>query len=211
LLRVEFKAFSALPDRIGDEDGPLVVMPFIDPEQAKRSAAQLAKRAGEAGLLYAVYDDKRVGFITVANEVYRRSTADRIAYTAQDAFGGRDWLRRASAALAVKEGGLVAFNDGKWFGTLAAFGLVRRSWADGNYGGALFLGSYKRHYADVELTLIAMQQKCLRYDPNAVLMEVDWNKEEQATDREDRVLFHLRRRTKYDNKVFHNDLLRAFN
>lgn len=210
MLDIEFKALSALPEAIGTDQGPLVVMPFIEPESAKRSATQLARRAGIKGLLYAVYDDKRVGFITVANTVFRRSKAPYFGYTAQDAFAGRDWLRRGVAALEQKRGGLLAFNDGKWNGTLAAFGLVQREWAAGNYDGDLFQPEYKRHYADAELTIVAMQQKRFIYDPGSILIEVDWEKESQAVENADRVLFHLRSRDAYGGKVPDRQLRRLF-
>lgn len=210
LLDVEFKAFSALPDQIGSDEGPLVIMPFISPELAKRSALQLARRAGEKGLLYGVYDDRRVGFIAVVNAVFRRSNAPRVAYVAQDAFAGRNWLALGSAALAQKDGGLLAFNDGKWNGALAAFGLATRSWALDNYDGDFFCPQYKRHYADAELSIIAMQRLQFRYDPAAVLIEVDWDKEGQGVEPADRTLYHLRARTKYDGKVRDSGLLRLF-
>lgn len=210
MLDIEYKAYSALPEKIGSQADVLIVMPFIEPDLAKRSAAQLSRRAGAKGLLYAVYDDKRVGFVTVANAVFQRSAAPYFVYLAQDAFAGRDWLKRGVDALEKKRGGLFAFNDGKWNGALAAFGMVRRDWAVANYEGDLFMPGYKRHYADAELTMIAMQQKRLVYDPASVLIEVDWQKEGQAVDGADRKLFHLRARTKYDGKVADAQLRRIF-
>lgn len=210
MLEIIFKAHSALPDHIGSADAPLVVMPFIVPELAKRSATQLARRAGMKGLLYAVYDDRRLGFVAMMNAVFRRSSSPIIAYVAQDSFAGRNWLALGSAALAEGEGGLLAFNDGKWNGALAAFGLASRAWASGNYGGDFFLPQYKRHYADAELTIIAMQQRLFRYDPGAIMVEVDWDKEGQPTDPADRTLYHLRARSRYDGKVRDPGLLRLF-
>ncbi|MCL1940204.1 MAG: hypothetical protein FWG04_06035 [Desulfovibrionaceae bacterium] len=52
--------------------------------------------------------------------------------------------------------GLLAFNDGCFFGSLAAFGLVDRQWTDSFYGGkTLFYPHYKKTYCDTELTDIA--------------------------------------------------------
>jgi hypothetical protein len=210
MLEIMFKAYSALPDQIGSGDAPLVVMPFIVPELAKRSAVQLARRAGMKGLLYAVYDDRRLGFVAMMNAVFRRSSAPTIAYVAQDSFAGRNWLAIGSAALAQKDGGLLAFNDGKWNGALAAFGLASRAWALKNYDGDFFLPEYRRHYADAELTIIAMQQQLFRYDPAALMVEVDWDKEGQSTEPADRTLYHLRARSHYDGKVRNPGLLRLF-
>lgn len=210
VLQVEFKALSALPPVVGAADEVLVVMPFIDPDQAKRSAQQLARRAGIPGRLYGVYDDKRIGFVAAINAVFARTPAPYVAYVAQDAFAGRDWLKRGVAALAKDDGGLLAFNDGKWNGILAAFGLAERGWAHANYGGDFFMPEYKRHYADAELTLIALQQKKMRYDPASMLIEVDWEKEDQAVESADRLLFHLRARSNYDGMVFDAQLRRVF-
>src|SRR5688572_11006430 len=129
MLQVEFATMSALKEGIDTSERPLVVMPFTEPTQARRATAQLARRAGVGGLLLAVYDDSRAGFIAVMNRVFRLSNGATVAYVAQDAFAGRDWLALAVAALARDDGGLVAFNDGKWKGVLAGFGLVDRRWA----------------------------------------------------------------------------------
>lgn len=209
-LAIAFATLERLPDWIGAGIEPLIVMPFIDVDAARRSAEQLARRAGAGGRLLCVQDVRRAGFIAVANAVFRRSAAAQFAYLAQDAFGGRDWLKHGLAKLSEEKGGLLAFNDGKWGGALAAFGLVEREWALGNYDGDLFFPDYRRHYADVELTLIAMQQRKLRFEPVALVVEVDWNKEGQAIAEEDRLLYHRRGQTAFDRKVPNAGLRRLF-
>ena len=209
-LRVAFARLETLPDAIAADGGPLVVMPFIDVDLARRSALQLAGRAGAAGTLLCVQDTKRLGFIAVANAVFRRSGAAQFAYVAQDAYAGRNWLALALEALKLKDGGLAAFNDGKWGGSLAAFGLADREWAAGNYGGDLFFPGYRRHYADVELTLIAMQQRKFRFDPLSVLVEVDWQKEDSGIEPEDRLLYYRRGQSSFDRKVTSQALKRLF-
>jgi hypothetical protein len=209
-LQVAFARLETVPETISVESGPLVVMPFIDVDIARRSAIQLAGRAGATGTLLCVQDTKRLGFIAVANTVFRRSTAAQFAYVAQDAFAGRNWLAIATAALRDKDGGLLAFNDGKWAGSLAAFGLADREWAMGNYGGDLFFPEYRRHYADVELTLIAMQQRKFRFDPLSLLVEVDWDKESAGVHADDRLLYYRRGQTSFDRKVTSQALKRLF-
>lgn len=209
-LQVQFARAETLPEVIPAEGGPLIVMPFIDVEQARRAALQLASRAGASGRLLCVQDGRRDGFIATANAVFRRSQAAQFGYVAQDAFAGRNWLALALAALADKEGGLVALNDGKWGGALAAFGIVEREWALTNYDGDLFNPGYRSHYADVELTLIAMQQRKFRFDPLAVLMEVDWNKESSGVSQEDRLFYYRRIQTSFDRKVTSPGLKRLF-
>lgn len=209
-LAIAFATVDALPSWLGSLDEPLVVMPFIDVDAARRSASQLARRAGRAGRLLCVQDVRRAGFIAVANAVFRRSAAPYFAYLAQDAFGGRRWLEHGLAKLDEDKGALLAFNDGKWGGALAAFGLVERSWAFENYEGDLFHPGYRRHYADVELTLIAMQQRRLRFEPVALVVEVDWDKEGQPVAEEDRLLYHRRGQTAFDRKVPNAGLRRLF-
>ena len=212
-LEVAFARLESLPETLGSRDAPLIVMPFIDVDAARRSAFQLAARADSPGLLVCVQDAARVGFISAANQVFRKSLAPQFGYVAQDAFAGRSWLSIALKALNKRQGGLLGFNDGKWVGSLAAFGLADRSWAMSNYGGDLFHPGYKRHYADVELTIIAMQQRKFRFDPLAMLIEVDWNKEAEGApgvDPDDRLLYHRRGQTAYDRKVTSPALRRLF-
>lgn len=210
MLTIDTIRGDALPDTLGRPGHPLVVIPFTDAAEVARCADQLARRSGAPGDLVAIEDCERQGFIAMANQAFRRSRAPFFAYIAQDAFAGRDWMRHGLAAIGQNNGGLLAFNDGKWHGALAAFGMVRRDWALTNYGGDLFHPSYGSHYADVELTLIAMQQRRFRYSPQAMVVEVDWNKEGKAVSSQDRVQFHRRNQTAFDRKVLDPGLRRMF-
>jgi hypothetical protein len=209
-VTVAFASLDHLPGWLGDMAEPLIVMPFIDPQEARRSAQQLAGRAGRDARLLCVQDVRRVGFIAVANAVFRASRAPYFAYLAQDAFGSRNWLKHGLDTLIEKKGGLLAFNDGKWGGALAAFGMVEREWALGNYVGDLFYPDYRRHYADVELTLIAMQQRKLCFEPISLVVEVDWGKDTQTVSEEDRLLYYRRGQTAFDRKVTNAGLRRLF-
>ena len=153
---------------------------------------------------------RRTGFVAVANAAFRRSISPQFAYVAQDAFAGRGWLRAGLAGLAGNDGSLLAFNDGKWMGALAAFGMADRVWAAANYDGDLFYPGYKRHYADAELTLLAMQQRKFRFEPLALLIELDWDKETSAVDEADRLLYHKRSQGAFDRKVTNASLRRLF-
>ena len=79
-----------------------------------------------------------------------------------------------------------------------------------NYGGDLFCPDYKRHYADVELTLIAMQQRKLRFEPISLVVELDWQKEERTVDEEDRQTYYRRGQNAFDRKVTNAGLRRLF-
>jgi hypothetical protein len=209
-LEVRFATLESLPETIGSDDAPLIVMPFTDAAEANRAAQLMARRAGAAGQLLCVHDVHRAGFISVANTAFRRSIAPQFAYVAQDAFAGRRWLVLALEALAEKDGGLLGFNDGKWGGILAAFGLVSREWALANYGGDLFWPEYKSHYADVELTLIAMQQRKFRFEPLSLLVEADWEKDIRQVDGGDRLTYYRRSQSAFDGKVTNASLRRLF-
>ncbi len=210
MLRILFTRLDNLAPSLGGEEEPLVVMPFTNPVLAARSASQMSRRADVTGQLLCIHDVEQKGFIAVANEAFRRSAAPQFAYVAQDAFAGRGWLAAGVEALGKKAGGLLAFNDGKWHGSLAAFGMVEREWARANYDGDLFHPGYKRHYADVELTIIAMQQRKLRYSPEAMLVEVDWKKERSVVEQADRLLYYKRGQTAFDRKVPDPGLRRLF-
>jgi hypothetical protein len=209
-LDVAFATLDSLPATLGREDAPLIVMPFTDAVMAHRGAQLMARRSAVAGDILCIHDVQRAGFIAVANTAFRRSIAPQFGYVAQDAYAGRRWLALALKELADKNGGLLAFNDGKWGGLLAAFGLVERDWALDNYSGDLFCPLYKSHYADVELTLVAMQQRKFRFEPLSVLVEADWDKDSHQVDGNDRLLYYQRSQTAFDGKVTNANLRRLF-
>jgi hypothetical protein len=188
-------------------EGTLVVMPFTNPDQARHASEMMAKRADAKGCILNVLDDVGLGFVKTVNAVFKNSHSDFFAYVAQDIFPGRAWLSLALAALESKQGGLLGFNDGKWAGAIASFGLARRTWAQNNYHGDFFYSQYKQHYADAELTLLAMQAGLYRYEPNSVIMEIDWQKEQSTVRPVDRQLFLARQEQGFDAKVSNPKLL----
>ena len=187
----------------------LIVMPFTQPSHAQMALQLMAKRAQVPVLLVGVHDEDGWGFIRIVNHVFRLSQSRYFGYVAQDAFAGRSWLAMALSALG-DGGALLGFNDGKWAGALAGFGLAQRQWAAQNYHGDFFYPKYRRHYADAELTVLAMQARRYVYEPNSVLVEIDWHKDQSAVDRADRALFLQRRALGFDNKVTHPQLLTLF-
>ena len=209
-MEIEILSSRQAARRKWRSEGAIFVMPFTEAAQAQRAATLMSRRAGAEGLIVAVHDDARDGFIALANRVFARSESPYFGYVAQDAFAGRHWLHFALKALEKPAVQLVAFNDGKWFGLLAAYGLARRSWAKGNYAGSLFFKGYQRHYADTELSLIATEQKSLAYVANSVLIEVDWEKDSKPTEEADRVLFKTRASAGFDGKVASPELRTRF-
>lgn len=172
----------------------LFVMPATDEAAAERAATLMASRAAvkEATVLV-VMDNAQRGFVGIANLVFKASSGAFFGYAAQDAFAGRQWLAHALETLRATGKGLLAFNDGKWSGALAAFGLGRRQWLAQNYGGDLFHGGYTQHYADTELSVLALGNRQMAYNPQALLVEVDWEKDHKGVNALDRMLFASRK------------------
>jgi len=186
-------------------------MPSNNLDMAKQCAALMASRAGEPGLILVIEDTNGEGFIQICNRAFRHSQSEYFGYVAQDAFPGRGWLKLALLNMDHTERGLFAFNDGKWHGLLASFGLVKREWAARNYAGDLFYAGYGRHYADAELTLIAKCQQVLVYDPRSVLVEIDWNKDGKPVDASDKLLFNQRAETLFEGRVTDDRFCRILN
>ena len=154
-----------------------VVMPCIDAAKAKITAEILAKRAGIACNILIMHDSLRQGFIKTLNDTARRVKAKYIVYLAEDAFPGRQWLRSAYESLEQSGKGLLGFNDGKWKGRIASFGMVHIDWVQALYHGPVFCPEYKSHKADNELTVIARALDMYVYNPDCVLVEHDHEKD----------------------------------
>ncbi len=189
----------------------VMVMPYTEPALARRAANLLASRSGvKDGVLLAIEDVDREGFITVVNRAFEASESAYFGYVAQDAFPGRQWLTLAVNALRGGAKHLFAFNDGKWMGALARFGFASRAWAADNYDGALFYPGYQRHYADAELTVLAPTERVYGYNANSVLVEVDWDKDKKGVNTADRQLYIDRAQTGFGGKVTAPELIRMF-
>lgn len=199
---------ASLPESTAEVD---VVMPYTHPTQAQQTREVLLTRAGTPMRLILVEDNSALGFIGIANRVFQTCNKPYFVYLAQDAFPGRFWLDIALQTIKTQQKGLLAFNDGKWFGQLAAFGLVQREWVEKIYHGPLFWPSYQSHYADTELTLIAQAQQQLAYHPHALLIEVDPLKEQKPTHPEDKQQFAHRKAHAFDGRVLDAALLNKFN
>lgn len=192
-------------------EGPIMVMPFTDETLANRAAQLAVARSGAKGLLLAVHDAQRQGFVKVVNCVFAVTQSPWFGYMAQDAFAGRGWMATALQALHKNRSVLLGFNDGKWQGALASFGLASRAWAATNYpDGSFFYAGYQKHYADAELTVLALQAKAYVYEPNSVLVEVDWEKEGSGVYATDRALYRERAALGFDSRVKDTTLANMF-
>jgi hypothetical protein len=202
---------SELIQRDWSVDGPIMAMPFTDAISASRASELAAARSGAKGLLLAIHDDQRQGFVPVVNLAFAATKSPWFGFMAQDAFAGREWMALALQALHKNRGVLLGFNDGKWQGALASFGLASRAWASTNYpNGAFFHDGYQRHYADAELTVLALQAQGYVYDPNSVLVEVDWAKDGAGVHAPDRALYRQRAALGFDSRVKDTTLANMF-
>ena len=209
-MQYELISSSTLKQKDWHIDGALMVMPFTQTAQAQRAAQLMARRAATNGLILGVHDDHSEGFVRLINHAFHHSHSHWFGYVAQDAFAGRNWLALAIQAIENANGGLLAFNDGKWHGQLAAFGIAKRSWAMKHYQGDFFFSGYQRHYADAELTLLALQEERLVYTAASVLIEVDWKKDMANVNAADRSLFLQRAAIQFDGKVIKPELIQRF-
>ena len=192
----------------GEPGGTVVVLPCIDPERGRAAARRLARRAGAHARIVIAVDAERRGYVATLNAVAGRLAAGRLAYVAEDAYPGPDWLARGLAALDAPGVRLVGFNCGKWDGRIAAFGLMRLDWARRLYGGAVMHAGYRSHRADNEITAIARAQGVYAYDPSALVVERDPLKAQRSRESElpgfdpsDRRLFRRRFRSAFDGSA----------
>lgn len=183
-----------------------MVMPFINSSQAQRAAQLMSSRANSPGMVLAIHDSNQSGFAAIVNTAFKVSQSPYFGYVAQDAYAGRQWLKLAVEALGQNKS-FLGFNDGKWAGAIAGFGLAKRAWAQANYEGNFFYPGYQRHYADAELTLLALQAGLYAYDGNSVLIEVDWDKDQASVDPADRALFAQRKLGQFDGRITSQPLL----
>jgi len=194
----------------------LVIMPTIDEEMAKKAAEVLRYRAGAPCDVIIAMDHERKGFIKTFNQTYLENPGYKYyMYVAQDAYAGRNWLLYALKEMDGKHKGMFIFNDGKWNGSLPSFGLMSKQFIDKvdyrDINGNLvpFCPEYKSHYVDTELGQIAKQMGVLYYDPESVVIEVDF-KMKRDVNLDDKALYSKRAEGGFDGRVSDIKLLKEF-
>lgn len=174
IVLLEAQSLEGLSYR--DPDGVAVVMPSIDTARATEAARILVRRAGMPTHVFIAEDTHRQGFIRTLNTTAAALDVKYVVYLAEDALPGSDWLSLAYEKLETTGKGLLAFNDGKWRGRIASFGMVRKSWVKNLYGGPIFYAGYRTHRADNELTVIARATGQSIYAAECALLENDTSK-----------------------------------
>jgi hypothetical protein len=177
-LVTEEDFYDKFPPRLLKGLRVLVVMPTTDEELAGKAAEVMQNRAGYKCDIFIAEDKKKKGYTQTLNDVYKlnKDKYDFMVYTAQDVFVGNNWLANALLEQFKTQAGLVAFNDGKWDGKLASFGLVSMNWIKDIYDDCIFFDGYKSHYGDTELTQIAKEKADFAYAKDAIMLEIDYKK-----------------------------------
>jgi hypothetical protein len=194
--------------KFSDSDGVAVVMPCTDTKMGMETAAMLAKRAGMACKIFVVHDSLQQGFVRTLNDTANHISVRYVVYLAQDAYPGRDWLRSAHCVMEQSGKGLLGFNDGKFRGKIASFGMVRTQWVKDLYGGPIFYPGYIAHAADSELTVIARALDMYMYEPDCTLVEYDPDKDSKSSRRDDARLFRYRFLSAFDGLVPREPLIK---
>lgn len=176
-------------------------MPSTDMKLARKAAEVMRLRTRHAGTLCLIEDDMRIGFIMTANLVYAKTSSRYFGYVAQDAFPGQYWLEYGLETLEITRSGLLAFNDGRFFGKIAVFGLADRQWLRSVYRKFLFYPEYTSHFADTELSVIAAETANLAYNPNCIMVEVDYDKHLHPNNANDETLYRKRAESGFDGRI----------
>lgn len=146
-------------------------------------------------------DYEKIGWVAMINKTVRNNPDyDYYLYSCADYLPGKGYLYMALND-AKKGWKMVAFNDGKWQGRIATVALVEKNWMQKNYHGDMFYKGYKSHFADTELTILAISDKVMIYNPFAVLMEIDYDKEKKEPDVDDMHTFRKRLDLKFEKDI----------
>lgn len=167
-----------------------VLMPSIDVEKAERTIKQMQSRASFLAEYFILEDKARSGYMATINQGVKNIEADYYIYTAEDAYCGKNWLYHAYYELQKTDKNFLAFNDGKNEGKLATFGMISKEYLQKHYGGNLFFEGYHSHYGDTELTMLALADNELAYNPHALMIEVDYNK--KKVNQLDKIMYNQR-------------------
>ena len=158
----------------------LVVIPYADEdeEEIKTLKKVYEKRAAIPCVVETIKDEERIGWVSMHNKRASREDYDYYVYSCADYYPGRGYLKRAYDTLKKHGVGMVGFNDGKWDGKNATVGLLKKDYLKSNYATkTLFHAGYKKHGADPDLTELSILKREYRYCPEAILMEIDPQKE----------------------------------
>lgn len=189
-----------------------ILIPTIDPEKAKQTADLIHKRAGYPHKIIVEEDIDRIGYVAMINKMAKENPSKYFLYGADDVYPARNFLKVAMQSLKETNAKLLGLNDGKFYGNIATFGIVDYDWIKDIYKGDLLNPIYKKHYADPEITLIAKDQKVYTYCPDALLIEITYNKEGKdgiKVEKDDKNTFNFRKQIGFGGLVNDTKILES--
>jgi len=146
-------------------------------------------------------DVDRIGWVAMHNKMVQELDFDWYLYSCADYFPCRGYLKIALDAAKEHNKKFIGLNDGKWNGNNATVGLIHKSLIPKLYSTrTLFLPQYKFHGADPDITNRAKRLGEFLYVPEAVLMEIDYEKDFKNSSRlnpDDVALYKLRESKKF--------------
>ena len=180
----------------------VVVIPYRKgaKELAKKAANIHHVRAGMPCEVYFVEDTNKEGWVAIHNKMVKELDFDYYVYSCDDYFPSRGYIKYAFETLKQYDKKFFCYNDGKWAGQLATAAMVEKKFIEDieEYGGDnLFNPDYFMSYGDSELTDIAVHKDEYCYNPNVILMEIDYEKETKPHTNQDDKLKYINRKVKW--------------
>lgn len=200
-------------DKIENTLDPVTILiPTINPDKAKQTADLIHLRAGYPHKIIVEEDADRIGYVAMINKMAKENPSKYFLYGADDMYPGRNFLSIAMDVKRQTNAKVVALNDGKFYGNIATFAIVDYDYVSNLYNGNILNSMYNFHYADPELTLIAKAQKVYSYAPDALLVEITYDKDgkdSKKNNEEDKQFFKFRKSINFDNIVMDQELLES--
>ena len=156
-----------------------IVIPYRpgNKEIATKAAKLYIIRAGMDCKVYTIEDSEQKGWVNAQNWAFNNLDFDFYIYSCDDYIPCRNFLIKAYQSYLGTQKQVIAFNDGKWDGSMATIALVKKEFAEKLEDGNLFYKGYFGNYGDPELTDHAIHFGEYAYLDNVPFMEIEYEKE----------------------------------
>lgn len=174
----------------------VIGLPYVrgEEEMVELIIPLLKARAGIPVEIVTKLDENMIGWFKMHTQMIKEIDCEWYVLGLTDYFPGRQFIKMALERAISANKRYVGFNDGKWFGTNATSGIIKKELVPKIYGGPLFYPEYKSHGADPDLFARANILNEFVYCPEAVYMEIDYTKDlRKTTNPEDMGLYKARR------------------
>lgn len=185
----------------------VIVLPYAkgNGERAEKIKRVMEIRAKIPCEVIPVEDLEGIGWVAIHNKMAKELDYTWYLYGCDDYFPSRGYLKVALEAAKKQKKHFVGFNDGKWEGSNFTTGLIHKSLIPRLYStGTLFAPIYHFHGADPDLTARGKLLKETIYVPEAVLMEIDYEKDFKGSSRlnqEDVKTYQRRKKARFPFKL----------